>query len=64
MRSAIDELLIIKGEHHVRNNFNRGIDFNGSGHAAYMASQPSMGLLPKWWAWIGIIDSNHTLTNR
>ena len=48
-----------KEKHHVRNDFDRRLDFDVAGCSAHLASQPTVGLLPEWLAWLDPFDSDH-----
>ena len=47
---------------YVRNYFNRRRDFDVTWCTPQLASQPTVGLLPEWRAWLGPFDSDHTVT--
>ena len=48
-----------KEKRYVRNYFNRGLDFDDCGCPANVASQPAMGLLSEWRAWLDIFDPDY-----
>lgn len=52
----------MKGKRHVRNNFDHRSGFAVSGSVAHLASQPEVGVLSQWRAWIGAFDSDHPVT--
>ena len=62
MYSVKDELLRIREKNYVRNNFDCRRDFDVDWCSAHMASQPAVGLLPEWRAWLDLFDSDHPVT--
>ena len=48
-----------KGEHHVRKDIDRHLDFDVAGRTTHVASQPELGLLPEWRDWLDPFDSDH-----
>ena len=53
-----------KERRYVRNDTDRRPDFALFRHTANVASQPSVGLLSQWRAWLDPFDFDHPLTAR
>jgi hypothetical protein len=53
-----------KEKQYVRNYIDRRLDFDVFRRTANLASQPSVGLLSEWWAWLDPFNFDHTVTVR
>ena len=51
-----------KENHNVRYYFDRHHNFDAFGRTAHVASQPKLGLLSEWRAWLNPFDSDHPVT--